>query len=250
MRKPMRLIALLGVAAMALTGCAGEASTEAAPLEVHAAASLKEPMTELMSDYQAEHPDMEFAPLTTAGSQQLVQQVNEGAPVDVLALADETSLTQLEGDHADGFEIFVENSLVVVTTEDAAARIKSVADLADSNNKVVICHSNVPCGRATERLFAEAGVSVSVVSEEDNVKAVLTKVTLGEADAGLVYRSDVVGVDGVEFFAPEEAAEIVNRYPIGALSDHPHVQSFIDYVRGEHGREVLERYGFLVPEDK
>lgn len=241
------MIALLGALALGLGGCAAGTDTDSAPLEVHVAASLEAPMTQLISDYQDEHPEVRFAPLATAGSQQLVQQINEGAPVDVLALADETSLTQLADGRGDGFAIFAENVPVVVTTEDAAARITSVQDLADPGNTVVICHSNVPCGRATERLFTQAEVSVSAVSEEDNVKAVLNKVVLGEADAGVVYRSDVVGVDGISFFAPEQADGIVNRYPIGALSEHPDAQPFIDYVRSDHGREVLGQYGFTVP---
>lgn len=238
------------LAATTLTACqpAGGAADAATPVVVFAAASLEVPFAELIDEYQEEHPDAEFAPLEVAGSQHLVQQVNEGANADVLALADETSLEQLVSPPAaDSVAVFATNTLAVVVPSGNPAQIHSLSDLADPSHQVVVCAVNVPCGAATKRLLAHAEVDFAPVSEENSVRAVLSKVELGEADAGIVYLSDAHTSGQVEYFQPPEATAIVNRYPIAVFTDNPHAAGFADFVSGERGREVLENAGFVVP---
>ena len=128
--------------------------------------------------------------------------------------------------------------------------VTGLADLADPATAVVQCAVEVPCGAATATLLESAGVTVTPVSEEQNVTAVLTKVAAGEADAGFVYRTDAAAEDAVEAIVPPEAADVVNRYPIAPLSgasDASAAALFVAYVLSEAGRDVLDEHGFGAP---
>ena len=115
---------------------------------------------------------------------------------------------------------------------------------------MVLCAPEVPCGAASQRLLDAADVEVSAASLEQNVTAVLTKVALGDADAGLVYRTDVVGRTDVDSIVPDGAAEVVNRYPIAALQgsrDPEAAGAFVEFVLGPRGQEILAAHGFGAP---
>ncbi|GAB2451280.1 molybdate transport system substrate-binding protein [Conyzicola lurida] len=256
-------LAIGAVLAVALAGCAGTADTpaESTPaaadalrgsITVFAAASLTATFTELASQFEAAHPDTTVE-LNFAGSSDLVTQITEGAPADVFASADTKNMGKVtDADLAEGDPVdFATNVLEIAVPPGNPAGIDNFADLAGPDVKLVVCAPAVPCGAATVAVETASGVDLAPVSEESAVTDVLGKVTSGEADAGLVYVTDVIGagdaVEGIEF---DESAEAVNTYPIVALGDSeaPDVaQAFVDFVAGDEGRSVLEAAGFGAP---
>ena len=233
------------------TGDAPRRSASGAPVEgevaVVAAASLARAFDELALAFEARHPGVDVRAVYD-GSSTIVAQLVEGAGADVVALADEASLAPVLDLLAGAPVVFATNTLVIATSPDAAP-IGRLEDLADPGLDVVLCAPEVPCGRAAHALLALAGVEVPVASEEQSVASVLTKVEAGEADAGLVYATDVVGRD-VGVVVPPRADEVVNRYPIARLEHAANAtaaDAFVAFVTGPDGRAVLERLGFGSP---
>jgi len=242
--------------ALLLGGCAGtpEPASSASPsadgltgeVTVFAAASLSSAFDEIAEAFADEHPGVTVAPIVYDGSSVLVTQLTEGAHADVLATADERTMqTLVDADLATDPTPFATNTLVVAMPEGNPADIETLADLADATT--VLCAVEVPCGSASQKLLDAAGVTVTAASLEQNVTAVLQKVVAGEADAGLVYATDVVGED-VESFAPEGADDVVNRYPIVTLDGASEAgRAFVDFVRGPQGQRILADLGFGAP---
>ena len=258
-------ILIAATVALGLAGCASGA-TAASPspsptvtedslegsITVFAAASLKATFTELAEEFEAAHPGTEVA-LNFAGSADLVTQITEGAPADVFASADEKNMAKLTDiDLVDGEPVnFATNVLEIAVPPGNPAGIETFADLADPAVKLVICAPEVPCGSATVKVEEATGVVLTPVSEESSVTDVLGKVTSGEADAGLVYVTDVIAagdaVEGIEF---DESSEAVNTYPIATLVDSGAsdvAKSFMDFVTSEEGLAVLAAAGFGQP---
>ena len=256
----MRRLGIVLVAALALSGCAAQPATapttSADALEgsitVFAAASLTATFTDLAAQFEAEHPGV-TVDLNFAGSSDLVTQITEGAPADVFASADTKNMTKLTdaalnaGDPVD----FATNVLEIAVPPGNPAGIETFADLAGPAVKLVTCAPAVPCGAAAVAVAKAAGVTLAPVSEESAVTDVLGKVTSGEADAGLVYVTDVIGagdaVEGIEF---DESSEAVNTYPVVALHDSaaPDVAAaFVAFVAGAAGQKVLAAAGFGAP---
>jgi len=249
----------LAAAALALTGCAagaesptptatGEASESAVSgeLTVYAAASLSAAFDEIGDAFIAENPDVQFSAVYD-GSSTLVTQLLEGAPADVFASADEANMDKLE-DAAVDPALFASNTLVIAVPAGNPGDVETLADLADVTT--VLCAPEVPCGAASETLLSNAGVTVDAASLEQNVTAVLTKVAAGEADAGLVYATDAIGRDDVEVIVPDGADEVVNHYPIAALSEAPNsdaADAFVAFVLSDEGRSILADFGFGAP---
>ncbi|MDJ1372350.1 molybdate ABC transporter substrate-binding protein [Gulosibacter molinativorax] len=230
---------------------AGDATTaNAEPLNILAAASLTQAFETIIEDFSAAHPDIEIAPLVTGGSQDLVQQVIEGAPADVLALASEPSAEPLaEAGVETDFSVFAENTLVIAVQPGNPKDIQGLDDLANNPDlKIAICAVEVPCGAATQKLLELNGLEITGATEETNVSAVLAKAELDEVDAAIVYQSDLVtssaDLEGIE---PEQAAEVVNRYPITTLGENPNAAVFVEYVRSDAGSAVLEEAGLVIP---
>ncbi|SJM52769.1 Molybdenum ABC transporter, periplasmic molybdenum-binding protein ModA (TC 3.A.1.8.1) [Frigoribacterium sp. JB110] len=228
-----------------LAGCAGPADGDGTPVTVFAAASLQGAFEEIAAAFEAEHPDVDIRPIVTDGSNVLVTQIEEGAAPDIVATANEQTFDRIADDVSEA-RIFATNTLVIVTPPDAETPVSDLADLADPGLNVVLCAPEVPCGAASGTLLDSAGVDVTPASEEQNVTAVLTKVETQVADAGLVYRTDVVGRD-VGVLDATGADEVISRYPIGVLDAAPEPDAaaeFVDYVTGDSGRAVLEARGF------
>ncbi|MCS5724161.1 molybdate ABC transporter substrate-binding protein [Herbiconiux sp. CPCC 203407] len=264
-RRALPAVAVLGgAAAIALSGCAsgGAADGAAQPPEsssasalegsitVFAAASLKGTFTELADEFEAEHPGLTVE-LTFAGSSDLVTQIAEGAPADVFASADENNMAKLVDEALIGPDAPVEfatNVLQIAVPPANPQGIETLADLARAGVAVVVCAPQVPCGAAAAAVETAAGVDIAPVSEESSVTDVLGKVTSGEADAGLVYLTDVIAAgDAVRGIAFPESAEAVNVYPIAPVTDGQNPEAalaFIDFVTGAEGRAVLEAAGF------
>lgn len=249
-RRPSRLLVLLAAVAALGAGCAGtEPAMDGAlsgTVQAYAAASLQRPFDEIARAFEAENPGVSVQPVYD-GSRTLATQIDAGAPADVFAAADERTMSGV-GAAAPAPRIFAENTLVIVVPAGNPARVATLADLARVTT--VLCAAEVPCGAASTTLLSSAGVTVSPASIEQNVTAVLTKVAAGEADAGLVYATDVVGRDDVESIVPEGAEAVVNRYPIAALAGAPNpvaAAAFVDFVLSPSGQAILAAAGFRAP---
>ncbi|GAA0962663.1 molybdate ABC transporter substrate-binding protein [Frigoribacterium faeni] len=264
------LLASVALVGLALAGCASGGGADAPPgntdtaagtpvagqlsgdITVFAAASLKGTFTQLASDFEVANPSASVE-LTFAGSSDLVTQITEGAPADVFASADTKNMTKVtDADLAEGDPVdFATNVLEIAVPPGNPAGVADLADLADPDVALVVCAPAVPCGSATVAVEEAAGITLSPVSEESSVTDVLGKVTSGEADAGLVYVTDVAAagdaVEGIEF---DESSEAVNTYPIVALKDSDSAdvaQAFVDYVTSAAGQDVLSAAGFGAP---
>jgi len=250
-----RAAALLGAAVLAAgtAGCGSAGSAvEGKTLTVFAAASLKAPFTTLARSFEASHPGTKVT-LSFAGSSDLATQLGQGAPADVFASADPANMAKVTGAGlAEGSpRNFASNTLTIAVPPANPARIMSFADLARPGTRVVVCAPQVPCGAAAVAVEGKTGVRLAPVSEESSVTDVLGKVASGEADAGLVYVTDVKGaagkVKGVPF--PESAAA-VNTYPITALRGSRNKDlagAFLEEVTGAEGQKVLADAGFGRP---
>lgn len=220
-------------------------------LTVYAAASLTTAFDELAARFEARHPGVDVQPVVYDGSSTLARQIIEGAPADVFASADEPTMQAVvDAGLAGTPELFATNTLVIAVPSGNPGGVEDISDLADDGVTVVLCAPEVPCGAASRRLLANEGVTVVPASSEQNVTAVLTKVMAGEADAGLVYATDVRGRTGVEAIVPAGAEGVVNRYPIAALRDAANpgaAAAFTAFVLGPEGRAVLAGLGFGAP---
>lgn len=237
-------------AVLALAGCGSSSEgSEDRTLTVFAAASLTDTFTELAEEFEADHPGVKVT-TSFGGSSDLVAQIQDGAPADVFASADTKNMDKL-GDLATDRQDFAANTLEIATPPGNPAEIAGFQDLAGSGTKVVVCAAAVPCGNATAQMEEETGVDIEPVSEEQSVSDVLAKVTSGDADAGVVYVTDVTAagdtVTGVEF---DESDQVVNTYPIGTIDgsdDADLARQFVDLVLSGTGQKVLTDAGFSQP---
>ena len=217
-----------------------------------AAASLTEAFTEVGEAFTAANPDAK-ATFSFDASSALVQQITEGAPADVFASADTANMDKLTEAGLNGTDpvVFATNLLTIIVAPGNPKGITGVADLANTDLVTVICAPEVPCGRYANEIFTNAGVTVTPDSLEQNVRGVVTKVTAGEADAGIVYVTDVTaaGDDAAMVEIPEDI-NVVAQYPIATVKDSasPEVgEAFIDFLTGADGQAIMSEYGFGAP---
>lgn len=242
------LAALLGVP---LSGCSPNQDSSASTdtIVVFAAASLKQSFTDIGHRFERDNPGatVEFS---FAGSSDLVTQLTQGAAADVFASADTTIMDKaLRAGLIAGQPVnFASNTLTIAVAPGNPKRINSFRDLTDADLSVVVCAPQVPCGSAAQKVEQAAGVALKPVSEESSVTEVLSKVTTGQADAGLVYVTDVLGSGGraVAVSFPESAG-VVSTYPIAALAQSRNASlagKFVAMVSGPVGGEMLAKAGF------
>jgi molybdate transport system substrate-binding protein len=246
-------------AALAVAACGsdpGPPSTSGPPgatgdIAVFAAASLTESFTQIGQDFEAANPGANVT-FNFAGSSALATQINQGAPADVFASASPATMkTVTDAGNGDGEPVvFVRNQLIIAVAKGNPKGIAGLADLKRSDLKVALCAEQVPCGAAAKKALDAAGVVLTPVTLEQDVKAALSKVKLGEVDAALVYRTDARSaasdVDGIEF---PESAGAINDYPIVVLRNAPNratATAFVAYVRTQ-GVAVLTAAGFQAP---
>ena len=277
--KPKILLLLVTSAALLLSACSAQnlaaapqenliipPATTPTPQEVDlylfAAASLTEAFTEIGEQFQFTHPGVTVL-FNFAGSQQLAQQINEGAPADVFASANQKQMQAVidAGQvSADRVQIFARNRLVVIIPA-GVNWITSLADLAKPGLKIVLAAAEVPVGQYSLTFLDKASadpaygadyqdrVLANVVSYEDNVKAVLAKVALGEADAGIVYLSDLSGENAgkVNRLEIPDDLNVIAEYPIAPLASSPSpdtAQALIAYILSPEGQAILQKYNF------
>ncbi|MCX5599998.1 molybdate ABC transporter substrate-binding protein [Streptomyces phaeochromogenes] len=219
---------------------------------VFAAASLKESFTALGKEFEQEHPGTKVT-FSFGGSDSLAASITGGAPADVFASASPKTMAIVtdKGDASGTPATFVRNQLEIATLPGNPDKIASLKDLTRSGLKVVLCDKTVPCGSAAQKALDTSKLKLTPVSYEQDVKAALTKVELKEADAAVVYKTDVNAagdkVEGVDF---PESADAVNDYPIVQLKDAPNAEAaraFIALVQSADGQKVLTEAGFLKP---
>lgn len=246
------VLLLAAGAGCSATGSAAQDRSGARSLTVFAAASLKQSFGTLGERFRANHPDTSVS-FSFAGSSDLVAQLQNGAPADVFAAADTKTMDLVVGSKlvAGDPVIFATNTLAIAVQPGNPLRVDSLADLTGPGVKLVVCAPAVPCGAATSRLQDVAGVRLRPVSEESSVTDVLNKVVTGEADAGIVYRTDVrtagPKVSGVTI---AQAGRARNSYPIATLagsSQQALAGEFVALVTGSQGQQVLGDAGFGRP---
>lgn len=250
--RPRRAPLLALLAALLLAACGGGNGTGSGggtELEVFAAASLTEAFGALGRDFTSSHPDVRVT-FNFAGSQALATQLQQGAPADVFASADQASMGKVRALVSEP-RAFAGNLLQIVVGKGNPKGVERLADLARPDLKVVLAAPAVPAGRYARQALDAQHVTVRPVSLEDNVKAVVTKVSLGEADAGIAYVTDVAaGKDKVEGVEIPGRQNVPAAYPIAVVkaSGHqPQAQAFVDLVRSPEGQRVMQRYGFSPP---
>ena len=253
-------VALVATTVFVLAGCASSAEPSAAQSDpaltgtvtVFAAASLTESFSEIEKQFEERNPGVDVV-LNLGGSSTLAEQIVQGAPADVFAAANpQTMKTVVDASLATEQTIFVTNTLEIVVPAGNPGGVTGLADLARPELAIALCAQEVPCGAATEQAFAAAGLSAAPDTLEQDVKAVLTKVRLGEVDAGIVYRTDVKAAGGDVVGIPfDEAADVVNDYPISTLTDAPNpkaAREFVEFVLSDAARSVFDEAGFGVPQ--
>jgi molybdate transport system substrate-binding protein len=219
---------------------------------VFAAASLKESFTALGKQFEKAHPGTKVT-FNFGGSDTLAASITGGAPADVFAAASPKTMAIVtdKKDASGTPATFVRNQLEIATLPGNPDKVASLKDLTKSGLKVVLCDKTVPCGAAAQKALDAGSLKLTPVSYEQDVKSALTKVELKEADAAVVYKTDVTAagdkVEGVEF---PESAKAINDYPIALLKDAPNAaaaKAFIELVRSAEGQKVLTAAGFLKP---
>jgi molybdate transport system substrate-binding protein len=236
-----------------LSGCGGSAADDGGQtLTVFAAASLTDVFTDLGAALEDRQPGLEVR-FNFAGSSALATQIVQGAPADVFASADETQMSVVTdaGLAADEPAVFASNVLEIAVPAGNPGGVTGLADFAREDLTLAVCAPDVPCGAAAEQVFAAAGVTAVPDTQEEDVRAALTKVELGEVDAALVYASDVASAgESVEGVAFPEAEQAVNDYPISRLADAANpdaARAFVDLVLSPAGRRALIDAGFREP---
>jgi molybdate transport system substrate-binding protein len=245
----VRKLLVVAAGVLLLAGCAAPAPQTT--VTVLAAASLTDALDDAVVAFEAENPGIEVS-VSYGGSSALAEQIVSGAPADVFFSADEhTMQTVVDAGLGLDPEVLLANTLQLAVPAGNPGDVAGLADLADPSLVVALCDPSVPCGSAAVSLLKLAGVAASIDTFEDDVRAALTKVALGEVDAALVYRTDVLAAgDAVEGIEVPLADQVVNRYPVAVLSaaaNQDAAQQFVDYLRSAAGREVFERAGFVAP---
>ncbi|MBI5088619.1 MAG: molybdate ABC transporter substrate-binding protein [Actinobacteria bacterium] len=260
MRRPRRsLIVTVAALGLVTVSCGGDDGTDVSPasgasgdITVFAAASLTAAYTEVGDAFMVAHPGATVT-FNFASSSDLVRQIDEGAPADVFASADQANMSKLTdaGGSAGAPQVFATNSLQIIVQAGNPLGITGVADLADPDLIYVTCAPDVPIGKYGAQVLENAGVTLTPASLEENVKGIVTKVTLGEADAGIVYVTDVTAAgpaaEGVDIPAD---LDVVATYPVVVTAEAPNPaggQAFVDFVLGEQGQQILAGFGFGAP---
>lgn len=227
-------------------GCSGS-SDRSTTVNVFAAASLTDAFGAVETAFEAVNPDVDVV-LNLAASSALATQIVEGAPADVFASADETNMNRIADLIDESAPVFATNRLQIVTEPGNPLGIASLDDLGDPSILFVTSAPEVPIGRYTAEVLTRAGVDVKPVSFEESVRGIVTKVRTGEADAGIVYATDVnaagSSVTGVDI---ADEYDVIARYPIARLTISEAAATFVDFVLSSAGRSILDEFGFGAP---
>ncbi len=241
------VLAMFAVLAVLASGCTAPPPQNEAEVRVYAAASLRSAFEELARRYEASYPGRQVT-LNFGGSADLATQLSAGAPADIFAAADTSIMQRLveDGVVTGAVAIFATNTLAIAVQPGNPQRITGLESLARAGADVVLCAPQVPCGAAADRVQDAAGVTLAPVSEESSVAGVMGKVLAGEADAGLVYATDVRAAGARVSSIPLGGAAAHASYPVGTLAGRETVAAsdFIALLTGPVGAGVLREAGF------
>jgi len=250
MRRAFVALAAVPILMAAQPAAAGQKPS--GELTVFAASSLTESFTAVAKQFEKKHPHVTVK-FDFDSSANLAAQIQQGAPADVFASADEANLQNAvdSGDVTTKPVVFAKNRLEIAVEKGNPKKVSGLADLAKSGLVVVLCADAVPCGKYAAQAFANAGVSVSPASKEENAKATLSKVSLGEADASVVYVTDVQaakgGVSGVKI---PDRQNVIATYPIAVTKDSRSsaaAKTWVQFIESKTAQTTLRRFGFLPP---
>lgn len=248
-RRARWLPALLALVALAAGACGDGRGS----VHVFAASSLTDAFTEMGKTFQTEHPNVKVT-FNFAASSALAEQIDQGGPADVLVTADASNMKKVtDTGNASDPQTIARNRLALLVEEGNPKGITGLADLGTSGVVFVICAPEVPCGNLAAAALAKANVTAKPASLEENVKAVVSKVMLGEADAGVVYDTDVKAAgdkaQGVDIDIARdpslEAVYSIAATKTGAANDA--AKAWINYVLSTEGQATLATFGFLAP---
>lgn len=270
MKRSLPMLLLSIVFCVFLAACGGSTASGGTPtpgtaapvtLNVFAAASLTASFNEIASTYHQQHPNVTIKPIYN-GSQILEQQIASGAPADIFASADTTNMQKASQAGLVGTsQIFVKNRLVVILPVNNPGKIASLKDLARKGVKIDLAAVTVPAGKYSRQALMNMSKSpdyganyanevlANVVSQEDNVKAVVQKVQLGEADAGFVYVTDAFSANGkVTVIDIPDPYNVIAQYPIAVTKSSAHAsdaQAFMNFVLSPAGQAIMKKYQFI-----
>jgi molybdate transport system substrate-binding protein len=254
MNRTTRLL-VLAVAATGLIAAAcgsDNSGGSAATITVFAAASLTDAFNDIGAAFAQANPHAKTT-FSYDASSALVQQINQGAPADLFASADQANMDKLTtaGNNGAPPQVFATNLLGIIVAPGNPKAISGVQDLGRPGLKVVLCAPEVPCGAYAKQILDSAAVTANPASLEQSVKGVVTKVTAGEADAGIVYVTDIAAAGskaaGVDI---PKTINVVAVYPIAPTKTSPNTavdQAFVTFLLGSPGQAILKKYGFLPP---
>lgn len=221
-------------------------------LIVSAAASLQGAFTDIEVAFEKAHPKLNVT-VNFGASSTLAQQIIDAAPIDVFASADEATMAKVADEKLlnGAPSIFATNSLEIIVRKGNPSKISSLADLSKSGLIYITCAPEVPIGKYGAQVLQKAGVKVSPASLEPDVKGIVAKVTAGEADAGIVYATDISATNGAAdgVVIPADV-NVIAKYPIAALSTSANstaAQAWVAFVTGTEGQSILKNYGFGAP---
>jgi molybdate transport system substrate-binding protein len=250
------VIVLLGVATVSCGSDSKSApekvATASGGVVVFAASSLTEAFTEMATAFKAANPDAQVT-FNFAGSGDLVTQITQGAPADIFVSADDSNMKKLTdaGENVGEPVTIAKNTMEIIVEKGNPKGITGVADLAKPDLIVVLCADTVPCGKNAAAVLRNAGVTAAPKSLEDKVKGVVTKISAGEADAGIVFVTDINAAkdtaEGVEIPAD---INVISNYPMVVTKEVTNptaAKAFIDFVASDAGQAILAKYGFLAP---
>jgi len=253
MRATIRVCSFVLPVALALAACGdgrdgGDGSNGTVVVDVFAAASLTDALQDIGEEFTAENPGIQVK-FNFLASSDLATQIIEGARAHVFASADEANMDKvIAEDLATESEVLVLNQLAIAVASGNPEGISGLEDLEDPELGIALCNEECPAGRYALEAFDNAGVTVEADSQEADVRGVLTRVGLGEADAGIVYVTDIgadPNVQAVDIPPPEN---VVATYPIAVLEQAPpEAEAFVDFVRSDVGDGIFEEYGFELP---
>jgi molybdate transport system substrate-binding protein len=253
-----RLVVLVTVLAVTAVACggdgdAGDATTSPGEaMLVLAAASLTDAFTDIAAGFEAANEGVDVD-LSFGASSALATQIVEGAPAAVFASASGSQMDAVveEGQTMGEPVVFATNLLEIAVHPESEGEVTSIEDFADEALLLGLCAEEVPCGDFAREMFANAGITPSIDTNEPDVRALLGKVESGELDAGIVYVSDLVAAgDGVVGVPIPDDQNVVANYPIATLTeaaDGDIAQAFVDYVLSDAGQEILQSHGFSAP---
>lgn len=267
MKDPLRLLLSLIALCLLMIGCGtapttGSSTPAPITLNVFAAASLTESFKEIATQYQASHPNIKIS-YNFNGSQILVQQIINGANADIFASADQANMQKATDAGQVGTpQIFAKNRLAIIIPASNPGKIITLKDLAKKGLKIVVAAPAVPVGKYSLQaldnmakisdygLTYESAVKANFVSQEDNVKAVVQKVQLGEADAGIVYLTDITAAvaNQVKIIDIPDPFNVVAEYPIAVTKSTAHpseAQAFMQYILSPDGQAILKKFHFI-----